>query len=156
MRLLTSARFSTAFPTGIAFSQSRLVRANSESGRMAQAMKWRHKLTTNRLPWHAPRERAKPVTASHPRQKSLRLPQLSELFDWRRSVARVVVVGVGKDDHDALPHLVAKISPTAEFTGAINNGLVPGRRLFFNCLAISEPSDVRPVRSDRIEFQFCR
>jgi hypothetical protein len=47
-------------------------------------------------------------------------------------VACIVVVCVGVDQYAALLDLVAKIYPTAEFSGAINNGLVQGRRLFFN------------------------
>ena len=87
-------------------------------------------------------------------RKSLRLPQLLKLFDCRRSVASEMVIRVGKNYHATLPHLVAEIYPTAEFNGAINNGLIPGR-LLFNSFAITEPSDVSPVRSDRIEFEFC-
>jgi len=66
-----------------------------------------------------------------------------------------MVVGVGEHNYATLPHLIAKIYPTAEFCGAINDGLVPGRCLRFDTFAITEPSDVGPVRSNRIEFQFC-
>ena len=66
-----------------------------------------------------------------------------------------MVIRIGKDDYTALPHLVAKIYPTGEFAGAIHNGLVPPRRLLFDTLAITEPSDVSPVRYDRVKFEFC-
>jgi hypothetical protein len=75
-----------------------------------------------------------------------------KLFDCRRGVACIVVVGVGEHNYAALPHLVAKIYPTAEFTGAIHNGLVPGRCLLFDTFVITEPSDVGPVRSDRVKY----
>src|SRR5216683_3195405 len=90
-----------------------------------------------------------------PRQ-SLGQPKISKLFDRRRSVARIVVVGVGEHNHATLPHLVAKIYPTAEFTSAINNGPIPRRCLLLDTFAITEPPDVRPVGSDRVKFQFCR
>ena len=48
-----------------------------------------------------------------------------------------MIVGVGVDQHAALPHLVAKIYPTAEFAGAIYYNLIPGRRLLFDGFAIT-------------------
>ena len=84
-------------------------------------------------------------------RKSLRLPQLLKLFDCRWSVTRIVVVGVGEHNHAALPHLIAEVDPTREFSGAINNGLVPGRCLILDSFAITEPSDIRPVCRDRVE-----
>jgi hypothetical protein len=57
--------------------------------------------------------------------KPCRVPKIPELFDCRRGVARVMVVGIGEDDYAAFPDLIAKIDPTAEFSYAINNGLVP-------------------------------
>jgi len=77
-----------------------------------------------------------------------------KLFDRRGSVACVMVIRIGKDDYTALPHLIAEIDSTGEFSGAIYHNLVPGRCLLFDTLAITEPSDVTPVRSDRVKFQF--
>src|SRR5258708_4065361 len=89
-------------------------------------------------------------------RQSLRSPQLLKLFDCRRGVACIVVVGVREHSHATLPHLVAKIYPAGEFSRAVYHDFVPGRSLLFDTLAITEPSDVRPIGSDRIEFQVCR
>jgi hypothetical protein len=70
-------------------------------------------------------------------RQSLLLPQLSKLFDCRRSVARVVVVGVGEDNYAAFPDLIAEIDPPAEFRSPINHCLVPGGRLLLDLFAIT-------------------
>jgi hypothetical protein len=70
-------------------------------------------------------------------RESLGTPQTSKLLDCRRRVARKVIIGVSVDQHPALPNLVAIIDPTAEFSGAINNGLIPGCRLLFDAFAIT-------------------
>ena len=53
------------------------------------------------------------------------MQQVSKLFDCRRRVARIVVVGVGVDQHAALSDLAAIIDPTAEVSGAINKRSCP-------------------------------
>jgi len=63
-----------------------------------------------------------------------------------------VVVGVSENDYAAFPDLVAKIDPTAEFPGAIDDRLVPCRGLLLDIFAIAEPADVGPVRGNGIEL----
>ena len=62
-----------------------------------------------------------------------------------------VVVRVRVDQHAALHNLVAEIDPTAEFSTAINNHLVPSHRLRFDLSPSVELTDVRPLCGDRVE-----
>jgi hypothetical protein len=78
-------------------------------------------------------------------------PQIPKLFNRRRTVPGVVIVCVGVDQHASLPDLIAIIHPALEFRRAVDDGFVPSVRQFFDRLAVAEPSDVRPVGSDRIE-----
>ena len=58
-------------------------------------------------------------------RQSFLVPKILKLLNRRRPVALKLVARVSVDQHAALPNLVAIIDPTAEFSGAINNGLVP-------------------------------
>ena len=80
------------------------------------------------------------------------MPQTSKLFDCRRGMARIVVVGVGVDQDTALSDLVTIVNPTTEFAGAIDDGLTPARRLLLDAFPITEPSDVGPGGRDGIKF----
>ena len=70
------------------------------------------------------------------------VPQTSKLFDRRRRVAAKVVVSVGVDQHTALSDLFAIVHPASKFACAINDGLVPYRRLLLDNFPVTEPADV--------------
>ena len=82
--------------------------------------------------------------------QSSRVPETSKLLDRRRGVAAKVIVGVRVDQHATSSDLVTIIDPALELRGAIDDGLVPGRRLFLDGLPVPEPADVLPIGRDRI------
>jgi hypothetical protein len=58
-----------------------------------------------------------------------------------------MVVRVRVDQHASFHDLVAKIDPTAEFHGAINNGLIPSHCLRFDLTPIAYPLRFLPIES---------
>src|SRR5579872_6839868 len=81
-------------------------------------------------------------------------PQLNEFANRRRAVTLIVIVRIRVDGYAAFLDLVAEIDPTTQLLCAIYNNLVPSLRHRFDGLAVAKPANVRPVCSNRIEFQF--
>ena len=67
-------------------------------------------------------------------------------------VSCVVIVGVAVDDDAASFYLVAKIHPTAQFSGAVHDGFIPRSGLQFDAFAVAQPANVSPVCGDGIKF----
>ena len=85
------------------------------------------------------------------RGETFALPDAPELFDCAWRMAGKMVIGESVDENASFSYLVAKIDPTAQFGGAVNNRSVPGHGLLFDCFAITEPADVRPASCNWIE-----
>jgi hypothetical protein len=81
-------------------------------------------------------------------------PEFEKLRNRRRAVALIVIVRVRVNQNASIHSLVAKIHPSAEFGGAINDDLVPRHRLCFDLFPVAQPTDVGPIRRDRVEIQF--
>src|ERR1051326_7310082 len=60
------------------------------------------------------------------------------------------------DRDAAFLHLVAKVHPTRQFLGAVNDGFIPRGRFLFDALSVSQPANVGPIRGNRIERQLGR
>src|ERR1043166_3995874 len=67
-----------------------------------------------------------------------------------------MIIGVRVDRDAAFLHLVAKVHPTRQFLGAVNDGFIPRSRFLLDALSVSQPANVGPIRGNRIEPQVRR
>lgn len=78
------------------------------------------------------------------------LPQLVEQLHSRRSITRIVIVGIGEHRNPASGDFVDYVDPFPKVRAPVNDGLVPNLRPFLDSLSISNPTNVGKIRCDRV------
>ena len=88
------------------------------------------------------------------RRETFALPDAPELFDCRWRVPGVMIVCERIYQHASSSDLIAEIDPAAQFGRTVDESSIPSHGLFFDCFAIAQPADARPIGCNRIELQF--